>query len=103
MVGVPHLTGRQKVYTAVVILASGPGKIKERLEAAYRLALAAIDAQLDIPPRLSGEFVKLRSELRKEFFNPTAGRFSSDNDRKKWASDAAARLVAFYDKLARFK
>jgi len=101
MVGVPHLTGRQKVYTAIVILASAPGKIEERLEAAYRMAIAVIDAQLDIPPQLSGEFLKLRTELQKEFFNPPSSRFGSAADRRKWASDAATRLVAFYDKLAR--
>jgi hypothetical protein len=103
MVGVPHLTGRQKIYTALVILASEPGRIDERLEAAYRLSIARIDAQLDIPPQFSAEFIAIRAELQREYFNPAPGRFASDNDKRKWAADVAGRIVAFYDKLARHK
>lgn len=103
MVGVPHLTGRQKIYTALVILASEPGTIDERLEAAYRLSITRIDAQLDIPPQFTSEFLAIRAELQREFFNPPPGRFASDKDRRKWAADVAAHIVAFYDKLARHK
>lgn len=103
MVGVPHLTGRQKLYAALVILASEPGRIDERLEKAYRLGIAAVDAQLDIPPVLAAEFLKIRAELQKQFFNPGASRFTSEQDLRKWATGVAAKVVAFYDKLARFK
>lgn len=103
MVGVPSLTGRQKIYTALVILASEPGRIDERLEKAYRLSLAAVDPQLDIPPPLTAEFSKIRAELQKEFFTPGSSRFSDEHARRKWAADLAAKIVAFYDKLARFK
>lgn len=102
MVGVPHITSRQKIYTALVILASEPGEIDERLERAYRLAIAPIDVQLDIPPSFTGEFLQIRAELQKEYFSPGA-RPPAGGDRKKWASHLAARIVALYDKLARFK
>ena len=101
MVGVPHLTGRQKLYNALVILASEPGSIDERLEKAYRLAIAPVDAQLDIPPSLTAEFVKIRHELQQQYFNPGDARFDDGLDRRKWASAVAARVVALYDKLAR--
>lgn len=91
------------MYTALVILASEPGRIDERLEKAYRLSIAAVDPQLDIPPPLTAEFLKIRAELQKEFFSPTPDRFESERDRSKWASDVAAKIVAYYDKLARFK
>lgn len=103
MVGVPHLTGRQKIYTALVILASEPGRIDERLEKAYRLSIAAVDAQLDLPPSLAAEFLKIRGELQQEFFSPGSSRFKSEHERRKWASELAARIVSFYDKLARLK
>lgn len=102
MVGVPHLTGRQKLYTALVMLASEPGRIDERLEKAYRASIVAIDAQLDIPAPLLAEFLKIRAELQKEFFGGGSSRFKSERDRRKWASRVAARLVSFYDELARF-
>lgn len=103
MVGVPHVTGRQKLYAALVILTSDPDRIEERLEKAYRLAIAPVDVQLDIPPSFTREFLQIRAELQKEYFSPGSSRFANENDRKKWACDIAVRIVAFYDKLARFK
>lgn len=101
MVGVPHLTGKQKIYTALVVLVCEPGSVEKRLEAAYHTALASVDAQLDMPPDFVGEFAKIRDELRKEFLFPSAPR--PESDRQRWATNMAARLVAFYDGLARHK
>lgn len=101
MVGIPHLTGKQKIYTAIVVLVCEPGDVGARLEAAYHSALAAVDPQLDIPPELVGEFVKIRDELRKEFLFPPAPRPPAD--RRRWATAMATRVVAFYDGLARIK
>jgi hypothetical protein len=99
MVGVPHLSGKQKIYSALLILACEPGKIEQRLEAAYRFALTTLDAQLDLPPQYAGEYMKIRDELQKAFL------FSSHRnlDSRQWATDLASRIVALYDKLARTK
>jgi hypothetical protein len=101
MVGVPHLTGKQKIYTAIVILVCEPGGVEQRLEAAYRSVVAAVDPQLDLPPELSSEFAQIRDELRKEFIFRQPS--ESHVDRPRWASTMAAKLVAFYDGLARYK
>lgn len=101
MVGVPHLTGKQKVYTALVVLVCEPGSVEKRLEAAYYRALASVDAQLDLPPELAGEFVKIRDELRKELLFPASQR--AESERRRWATSMATRVVAFYDGLARTK
>lgn len=101
MVGVPHLTGKQKIYTALVVLVCEPDGVEKRLEAAYHRALASVDAQLDLPPEFAGEFVKIRDELRKELLFPTAQR--SEGERRRWAMAIATRVVAFYDRLARAK
>lgn len=98
MVGVPHYAGRQKLYSALLILACQPGPIDERLEAAYRLAISSIDPQLDIPPDFKAEYQRIREELHKEFVFHTRGPSSS---RKQWAADTATRIVSLYDKLAR--
>lgn len=103
MVGVPQLSGKQKVYAALVILAAEPGEIEERLEAAYRLALAPVDAQLDIPPQLVAEFQEIRAALQNEYFGKTPKRVAASREARRWARDMAARVVAFYDKLARIK
>lgn len=100
MVGAPQYSGRQKLYSALLVLACQPGPIQERLEAAYRLAIGSVDPQLDIPPEFKSEFQKLRQELHKEFvFRVAHG--SDATARKKWATDMATRIVALYDKLAR--
>lgn len=98
MVGVPQYAGRQKLYSALVILACQPGAIDERLEAAHRLAIGSIDPQLDIPPEFKAEFQKIREELHKAFVFETQG---PSNGRRQWAADMATRIVALYDKLAR--
>lgn len=100
MVGVPHLTGKQKIYTAVVVLICEPGNIEQRLKTAFDCTLAAVDPQLDLPPELTAEFVKIRNELRKEFLFPGASR---QPDRYKWARAMAAKIVAFYDSLCRIR
>ncbi|MFL6651336.1 MAG: hypothetical protein ACJ8J7_08625 [Sulfurifustaceae bacterium] len=102
MVGIPHLTGKQKIYTAVVILVCEPGAIEKRLESAYHSAIASVDPQLDLPPELVKEFVQIRDELRKEFVFPSASS-SSEAERRRWAARLATRIVAFYDILARTK
>lgn len=99
MVGVPQLSGRQKIYTALVMLASEPGEIEERLEAAYRTVLAAIDPQLELPAQFCAEFAQIQQALEAEFFASGA----RSRQRRRWASDMASRIVAFYDKLARFR
>lgn len=100
MVGAPQYSGRQKLYSALLVLACQPGPIHERLEAAYRLAIGAVDPQLDIPPEFKAEFQKIRQELHKEFvFRAAHG--SDAAARSKWATDMATRIVALYDRLAR--
>lgn len=101
MVGVPHLTGKQKIYTALVILVCEPGGVDKRLEAAYHTVLASVDPQLDLPPDLSGEFVKIREELRRQFLFSATRR--SEQDLRRWAANMATRIVAYYDALARVK
>lgn len=98
MVGAPQYAGRQKLYSALLILACQPGPIDERLEAAHRLAISSIDPQLDIPPDFKAEFQRIREELHKEFVFQTRGPSSS---RKQWAADMATRIVSLYDKMAR--
>lgn len=102
MVGIPHLTGKQKIYTAVVILVCEPGGVEKRLESAYHAAIASVDPQLDLPPELAKEFVQIRDELRREFIFPSATS-PSEADRRRWAARTATRIVAFYDALARAK
>lgn len=97
MVGVPHLTGRQKLFSALLVLASGAENIEQRLEAAYRL-VNIIDPQLDLPPELVDELENLRAELQRVYFLPSA---NSERPQPRWASEMAKRLVALYDKLAR--
>jgi hypothetical protein len=99
MVGVPHLTGRQKLYAAIVTLICESGSVDQRLRAAYRSAIASIDPQLDIPPELAGDFAKLRDELGKEFLYESVA--FSTGERRRWAAAIATRIVAFYDRLAR--
>lgn len=101
MVGVPHLTGKQKIYTALVVLVCEPGSVEKRLEAAFHRALASVDPQLDLPPELAGEFIKIRDELRKEILFPASAR--PEAERRRWATSMATRIVAFYDGLARTK
>ena len=98
MVGVPHYAGRQKLYSAMLILACQPNSIDERLETAHRLAISSIDPQLDLPPEFKAEFQKIREELHKAFVFEARG---PSNSRKQWAADMATRIVALYDKLAR--
>ena len=98
MVGAPQYAGRQKLYSALLILACQPGPIDERLEAAHRLAIGSMDSQLDIPPDFKAEFQRIREELHKEFVFQPGG---PSNSRKQWAADMATRIVALYDKLAR--
>lgn len=100
MAGVPQLNGKQKIYTGLVLLASEPGEIEERLEAAYRKALASVDPQLELPPHFSAEFGNIQKALEKEFFGAIG---SASRSRRRWACDMASRIVAFYDKLARFR
>jgi hypothetical protein len=101
MVGVPSLTGKQKLFTALLILACEPEGIEQRLEAAYRLAIISIDPQLHMPQELSEEFAKLYSELQRQYSLPYDSGFIAHRYHRQWASDIASRLVAFYDKLAR--
>jgi hypothetical protein len=101
MVGVPSLTGKQQLFTALLILACEPGGIEERLESAYRLAIVSIDPQLHMPQELSSEFADLRNELQHEYAAPRDSGFIVQRYRAQWASDMASRLIAFYDKLAR--
>lgn len=98
MVGAPQYAGRQKLYSALLILACQPSAIEERLQTAHRLAISTIDPQLDIPPEFKAEFQRIRDELHKEFVFEVRGPSSS---RKQWAADMATRIVAIYDKLAR--
>lgn len=98
MVGAPQYAGRQKLYSALLILACQPGPIDERLEAAYRMAISSIEPHLDVPPEFKAEFQRLREELHKEFVFQARG---PSNDRKQWAAGMATRIVALYDKLAR--
>lgn len=100
MVGVPQLNGKQKIYSGLVLLASEPGEIEERLEAAYRKALASLDAQLELPPHFAAEFTRIQKALETEFFGASGG---PARRRRRWACDMASRIVAFYDKLARFR
>lgn len=100
MVGVPQLTGKQKIYTGLVLLASEPGEIEERLEAAYRKALASVDPQLELPAHFAAEFAQIQKALEAEFFGAVGG---VSRQRRRWACDMAARIVALYDKLARFR
>lgn len=95
MVGVPQLTGRQKLLTALLILGCEPGRIEKRLKAAYQMVIAFIDPQLHIPPEFSNEFAALRAELHAEFLN------RQEEVNAAWACEMAARIVAFYDKLGR--
>ena len=100
MVGAPEYSGRQKLYSALLVLACQPGPIHERLEAAYRLAIGAVDPQLDMPPDFKAEFQRIRQELHREFvFRAAHG--SDAAGRNKWATDMATRIVALYDRLAR--
>ena len=46
MVGVPHLTGKQKLYTALVSLVCETGGVEQRLRTAYRATIASVDPQL---------------------------------------------------------
>ena len=98
MVGVPQYAGRQKLYSALLILACQPGPIDERLEAAYRMAIGSIEPHLDIPPDFKAEFQVIREELHKEFVFQSRG---PSTMRKQWAAGMATRIVALYDKLAR--
>lgn len=100
MVGVPQLTGKQKIYTALVILVCEPGGVEQRLASAYHAAINSVDPQLDLPPELVKEFVQIRDELRKEFLFPSSST-PSETDRRRWATRLATRIVAFYDALAR--
>lgn len=102
MVGVPQLNGKQKIYTALVLLASEPGKIEERLQAAYQKVLRSIDAQLELPAQFCAEFEQIQKALERRFF-PGGGSAAPAHGRQRWACDTASRIVAFYDKLARFK
>lgn len=99
MVGVPHLTGKQKIYTAIVILVCEPGGVDDRLKAAYETAIASVDPQLDLPPDLAGDFTKIRDELRREFVFPSKPR--PEKERRHWATSMATKIVSFYDVLAR--
>ena len=101
MVGVPHLSGREKLRTALLILATEPANIARRLEACYRTAITLIDPQLDLPPQLKDEFVRIRNELQKAYFAPAQAASLRTNRQEAWASELAGRLVAFYDKLIR--
>jgi hypothetical protein len=101
MVGVPRLTGKQKIYNALLILACEPGKIEKRLEAAYRMSLISIDPQLDLPPQHVKDFTEIRNELHKAFQLLASQPFKTDPERRQWATDAATRIVALYDKIAR--
>lgn len=98
MVGVPQYAGRQKLYSALLILACQPGLIDERLETAYRMAIGSIEPHLDIPPEFKAEFQLMREELHQEFVFGSRG---PSNGRKQWAAGMATRIVALYDKLAR--
>ena len=101
MVGVPHLTGKQKLYTALVSLVCESGGVEQRMRSAFRSTIASIDPQLDIPPELAGEFTRLRDEMHREFVSPSNHR--SGPERRQWAATMATRIVAFYDSLARIK
>lgn len=103
MVGVPPFAARQKLLTAVLILACEMKEIDQRLEAAYRSAISNIDPQLEVPPELKDEFVDLRSELQKEFLHPEGAGSPSGPARRLWAAEAARRLVTFYDRLIKSK
>lgn len=102
MVGIPHLTGKQKIYTALVILVCEPGGIEKRLESAYHGAIASVDPQLDLPPELVNDFIQIRDEMRKEFLFPPASP-ALEVDRRRRCARMATRIVAFYDALARAK
>jgi len=100
MIGVPRCTGRQKLYQALLVLASERGPIEERLAEAFRLAVAPIDLQLDLPEEVQPEFHGLRTRLQNFVMLPSAvvepGAHSE-------AAAIARQLVAFYDKLVRLK
>lgn len=100
MVGVPHLSGSQRIFNALFILACEHGPIAERLESAYRLALAPIDVQLELPEPVHGEFLSIRRELERLFFAPGREAIRDRNDEHK-AMKLAGRLVALYDRLVR--
>lgn len=102
MVGVPHLSGSQKIFNALFILACEQGSIVERLENAYRLALAPLDVQLELPESIHAEFLSVRKELERLYFAPNreAARDRSDEQR---AMRLAGRLVSLYDRLVRLR
>ena len=101
MAGVPQLSGKQKIYTGLVLLACEPGEIEERLEAAYRKVLASIDAQLELPAQFCAEFQQIQKALEQAYFGAPSP--ADNRQRRRWACDMASRIVAFYDKLARFR
>lgn len=72
----------------------------ERLENAYRLALAPIDVQLELPDAVHGEFLSIRRELERLYFAPDRDAIRDLNDAKK-ATKLAGRLVSLYDRLIR--
>lgn len=102
MVGVPHLSGSQKIFNALFILACEHGSIVERLENAYRLALAPIDVQLELPEAVHGEFLSLRRELERLFFAPGHAAVRDLNDAQV-ATKLAGRLVSLYDRVVRLR
>ncbi|MFL6624767.1 MAG: hypothetical protein ACJ8J7_06985 [Sulfurifustaceae bacterium] len=103
MVGVPHLTGRQKIRTALLVLACSPNDVARRLEEAYRSAILIIDPQLDLPPELKDEFMGIRAELQSVYHAPNPRTFPDEESRQRWASSLAGRLVTFYDQLIKAK
>lgn len=101
MVGMPHLSGRQKLRTALLILATEQRDIVGRLQAAYQSVISIIDPQLDLPPELKDEFVQFRAELQTVYFAPTPRTFLSAEERQRWASRMAGQLVTLYDRAVR--
>lgn len=103
MVGVPHLSGKEKIYSALLVLACEPGKIEKRLETAYRLVLSGIDPQLDLPPQYVRDFSRIRDELHKAYLVPQHADAAREIEHRQWATNIATDIVALYDKIARLK
>lgn len=102
MVGVPHLSGSRKIFNALFILACEHGSVIERLESAYRLALAPIDVQLELPEAVHGEFLSIRRELERLYFAPDPQAIRDRNDASR-ATKLAGRLVSLYDRMIRLQ
>jgi len=56
--------GQEKFSTAIHTLATNPGRINERLVAAWIYSLNNLDPDRDLPPQLQADFKAQASEIR---------------------------------------